>query len=291
MIGAENLFILELSFSIKLTMGKKRPNQIETLNELLPPQYKVSKPIKDGGQGNVFLGTLSGEKAAIKIFRPETDPRRIKREQSLTKITCPNLVRILGVSEMQINNKNCSLIAYEYYEGGDLTKFLSEDAEVLAASVLFKIGQQISNAMEVLWNNRIVHRDIKPANIVQAEKDRFVLVDLGIARHLDLVTVTLRGHFCGTEGYMSPEQAIGRKNLTIHSDVFSLGITLYELASKIHPFDRQQDMIGQYIPKPLNADRPDLPQKFSDLLNQMMASRVSDRPSLVQKHFSAFLED
>ena len=147
------------------------------------------------------------------------------------------------------------------------------------------IGLNVATAVERLWAKRIVHRDIKPANIVKAATDRFVLVDVGLARHLDRSALTAPGAAPCTPGYASPEQALGRRNLTINSDVFSLGVTLYEIGTGIHPFNRAQNLVGVISPRPIQLIRRDLDGPLAALISQMMAVSPAARPSAIRSRF------
>jgi len=184
-----------------------------------------------------------------------------------------------------LNGATCSVVAYEYLPGGDLRKHLTGNAVPLTKQKILEIGQDVASAVEVLWLNRIVHRDIKPANIVDGATN-FVLVDVGCARHVDRSNLTLVGHVAGTPGYMSPEQARGRRNLTIHSDIFSFGVTLYELAACRHPFQQNQALIGFMSPAPLSSVRPDLPQVLTGLIDQMLSVVAAQRPSNLAFRFN-----
>jgi eukaryotic-like serine/threonine-protein kinase len=239
----------------------------------------------------VFLGKVDGEVVALKVYGPTEERRRMERELNLlAAIDCPNLVKVRRHDWITINDTPCPLVAFEYHPHGDLRRLTELEVTPLDTGTLLRIGAQISNAIEALWGKRIVHRDIKPANIVKAEDGHFVLVDLGLAKHLDLSTITLAGFTVGTVGYMSPEQAQGRKRLTLNSDVFSLGVTLYELAAKRHPFGHSQIQIARGLAQPLNKIRPDLPVPLSHLIHQMMQLSPYNRPRQALSEFLRLLE-
>jgi len=203
----------------------------------------------------------------------------------LRKMDCPYLVKVRGTEDVLISGLPFSVVAYEFLPGGDLRQFVQPSSPNLAGAAIVQIGKQVSTAITALWHERIVHRDIKPANVVKAGNDRFVLVDVGLARHVDRSALTAIGVAPGTSGYMSPEQARGRKNLTIQSDVFSLGLTLYEIAAKRHPFNRTQYLIGTIAPQPLNQLRPDLPDNLVRLIHQMLAPVPHQRPHDIRHRF------
>jgi serine/threonine protein kinase len=248
------------------------------LRAALPREYAVDAYVDQGGQGTVFKGTFQGRRAALKLFGNSPDMRRIERElHLLSSVTCDNLISMYGSTTVVIDGSVFPVIAYEYLDGGDLRQYLAPTAAPMVLERLLQVAIHVGTAIEALWKVRICHRDIKPGNIVQASISRFVLVDVGFARHLDRSNITLVGT-PGTMGYMSPEQARGRRDLTIRSDVFSLGTTLYELAAKRHPFDHNQAQVGSVPPPSLAALRPDLPASFAALIHQMMAVPLTDRP-------------
>lgn len=266
-------------------------NLLDALRKALPERFVVDGELDVGGQGSVFKGSVDGVPAALKLFRPGDD-RRIRRELDLLhQLDCPFLVKVIAACEIRFAGDELTVVAYELHSGGDLRKLILPSAEPLPEHVLAQIGFQVGNAVDALWAKRIVHRDIKPANVVRASESRFVLVDVGFARHIDRSALTGVGFVVGTEGYMSPEQAKGRRQLTIHSDAFSLGVTLYELAAKQHPFGRNQYRINSSTPPPpLNVLRNDLRVEFSHAVHRMMAFSSSARPRALADHFRPFVE-
>lgn len=261
--------------------------QIEILNKVLPNGFSIEKSLKKGGQGAVFLGSYNAETVALKIFFTSAEHARIDRElAALKSLNCENLVRVVADSRVQIHGENCRIVAYEYYPGGDLRQPIDSGIK-LPEQTLARVGLNISVALETLWDRRIVHRDVKPDNIVKTGQGDFVLVDVGIARHLDLTTLTSLGMVVGTRGYMSPEQERGRRKLTINSDIFSLGITLYELATGTMPFESSSALTS--TPTPLETLRPDLTTPLVSLVSRMLDVRVSHRPQSPSNIFAEML--
>lgn len=263
---------------------------IEELRCALPEGYSLGGFLSSGGQGAVFSGEVHGRPAALKLLFPETDPdfARLNRELPLLQsIDCPHLVKVLEHCEVQLTEGPTRVVAYELIDGGDLLRHLEDDAPPLSEDELLRVGCHVSAAVQALWAERIVHRDIKPANVMQHESD-FVLVDVGVARHLDRTALTAVGNAVGTRGYMSPEQARGRRSLTVSSDVFSLGVTLYHLASKRHPFDGRQHNINNaaYVVPPLLQHRPDFSKPFALLVHSMLTHSAPRRPNQVQDRFA-----
>lgn len=247
------------------------------IRSALPSSYSVEKAIGQGGQGSVFLGSFEGRVAAIKVYQEQQDARRIEREfESLQKIRCDNVVSLFDAREISICGNACWIAAYEYYPGGSLT--VGGSPTVRSEDDLVRIAKDVLRGLEALWAERIVHRDIKPDNLVKAGDGRVVLVDLGLAKHLDLSGITQTGYTCGTMGYMSPEQGAGDPHLTIRSDIFSLGVSLYELATMNHPFGRRQHLIGKSAPTHIGSLRTDLTQNVANAIMQMMETRATRRP-------------
>jgi serine/threonine protein kinase len=115
-------------------------------------------------------------------------------------------------------------------------------------------------------------------------------VDVGLARHIDRSDITALGGAPGTPGYKSPEQARGRRHLTVHSDWFSLGITLYHVATKCHPFNGQQHNIGVTNPVPMQDHRRNLPESFCRLVHDMLSIVPAKRPRSPGTRFQQLLE-
>jgi serine/threonine protein kinase len=259
----------------------------DLLQAALPHHVTLGKRLGEGGQGAVWRGTCNGTDSAIKAFRGTTDDRRIDREcQLLATLTCPHVVRMLDHFPVTVGTERVRIVVYDFHPGGDLTAHLQPAATPLSEQELVVIGCQVATGIATLWASRIVHRDIKPANIVRAADGRYVLVDVGLARHLDLSDITAAGGAPGTRGFRSPEQARGRKNLTINSDVYSLGVTLYFLAVKRHPF------MGQDLTVPTQVDMTPLTARtlssgFVRLVRQMMEFAPANRPPDLVSRFAA----
>ncbi len=261
---------------------------IELLRAAVPSAYVVEQPVGTGGQGAVFRGTRSGVPCAIKVFAPG-DPKRIDREvAALKKVQCPHLVKLVDFQIMTLGAHPCPVVAYDYVAGPNLRQVLSSQ-KLLDGPQVIQLGKQIGEAVEALWRERIVHRDIKPENIVAAADGTYVLVDLGLAQHLDLSTITQAGGQPGTSGYRSPEQFRGRKKLTVHADVFSLGVTAFEVATGHHPWDRDQVAMVTTSPKSFLALRPDIDSRVASLLHEMLRMRPAERPTNPSGRFAQLI--
>ena len=239
----------------------------------------------------MYRGQFHEQPVALKVFHQDHDPLRMDREaQILRGLECPHVVRLLDVDSVTIDGAPCALIAYEFLPGGDLRQFLEHATPLLPVQSLLKIGQQIGCGIECMWKERCVHRDIKPANIIQASDGRFVLVDVAFALHLDLTQATATGLIVGTQGYLSPEQERGRRKLTVHSDVFSLGVTLYQLATRQRPFPRLRHPGPAATIVPIDRIRNDMPFAATRLIEEMLSFAPAKRPANVSHRFEELME-
>lgn len=267
---------------------------IEELAEILESQLQPSVAslvhLGAGGQGAVFRASRHGETVAVKLFFPEDDRRRIDRELAfLSKAEHENIVRVIDFADVRVDNKDCVVVIYEFLSGGDLRASI-ESAEVLDSQRLATIGWQIGAAIEFIWGSHVVHRDIKPENVFVKSEEHYVLGDFGFAAHLDLSTITPANMVVGTRGYRAPEQQAGRRHLTIHADIFSLGMTLYEIAALEHPFSNDQARIGHVLPRALSELRPELEDELTRLIDKMLRARPARRPNSISERFATLCE-
>jgi serine/threonine protein kinase len=234
-------------------------------------RYKIIAPLGAGGMGEVFLAedlTLN-RKAAIKFLprKSTRDADRLRRfeqeARAASALNHPHIVTIYEVGEWNGSN----FIASEFVEGETLSE-RSKKARLPLADVL-DIGCQTAGALTAAHEAGIVHRDIKPANIIRRRDGYIKLLDFGIAK-LSSTTpqldVTEPGRVMGTINYMSPEQALG-KPLDHRTDIFSLGVVLYEIATGRRLFDGESeasvyDHILNRAPARMREIDPELPAEF-----------------------------
>lgn len=244
------------------------------------PNLQLGQPLNHGGQGLVFRATFREVDAVLKLYKDGHETRAIRECQALIELDSPQLVRLLDHGNALIKGVSYVYTITEFVDGTSLDEKIKLGK--LSEAELRTIGIWVARAIQALWEpNHIVHRDIKPANIIVRDNGEAIVIDLGIARHTDLETITQPNHWIGTLGYMSPEQARGMKQLTFRSDVFALGVTLYEAATGSHPFDRKQDLVGKL--RPVSLQRFGFSGAFSGLIDDMLATDPLDRaPSMVQ---------
>jgi eukaryotic-like serine/threonine-protein kinase len=193
-----------------------------------------------GGQKSVFGCTheTDGE-VVLKLFHPHADPQRAFREVKATQnIQCLRVPRVLDVGRVPSPLGEVIWLREQRIPGQDLRSRLQAGG-ALDAPALLRLARQMLEALAAAEQIRIVHRDIKPANIISACDGHFWLIDFGLARHLDLESLTATGgkFGFGTLGYSPTEQCRNRKeDIDARTDLFALGVTLHECATGIQPF-------------------------------------------------------
>lgn len=254
------------------------PLTIQEVSLILPTLSNISL-IKTGGQGTVFKATHpSYGLCALKVIAPQFSERTEREVISLREIDHQGIIKLLEYNKINLRNVDCPYTLSPYIPGKDLQK-CRQDNEIFEENLIKAFLISMTEALKVLWAKRIIHRDIKPGNILKTPSSTFILIDLGIARHLDGTTLSRFGEWFGTIGYMSPEQAMAQKNLTVLSDVFGLGITAYEILCRQHPFQRDQNKIMRGVIPTKAADLVQCSLETSNLIEQMLQYRAIMRPN------------
>ncbi len=219
---------------------------------------------------------------ALKIIRPEltTNPEMLKRfKQELIlarQVTHRNVIRIFDLGQAD----GFKFITMEYLEGTDLRGVLREKGK-LTPEEAAKIILQICRALEAAHGEGVVHRDLKPQNIMLDASGRAYVMDFGIARSAYLPGMTQTGALVGTPEYMSPEQAKGEK-IDERSDLFSLGVILYELVIGQSPYYSETPLATlwkriQEKAKPLSEVDPTIPKPLSDIVAKALEIEPENR--------------
>jgi serine/threonine protein kinase/tetratricopeptide (TPR) repeat protein len=248
-----------------VTFMPDRPNSSDSVDSSSLPEYiahyRILRRLGKGGMGEVFLGEdvkQHGRKVALKVLpheltKSESRLRRFKQEaRAILALNHPNILTVFEIGEAD----GGYYIATEYIDGETLRQCLWRGPLKLHETL--GIGIQVAMALEAAHAAGIVHRDIKPENIMLRQdkfvRDRFVKVlDFGLAKLTDRdtttadpeavtipITETNPGAVMGTSGYMSPEQALG-ESIDERTDIFSLGVVLYEMIAGQPPFQGRTD--------------------------------------------------
>ena len=213
--------------------------------------YKIVSLIGEGGMGNVYLGehTSIGRKVAIKVLRPELASNeeirsRFKNEASvMARLQHPGIVSLFDYVE---NDEGLFLIM-EYVEGIEITDLLKALDEPLSIDRAKDVMKKVLSAFSFAHKHKIVHRDVKPSNILLTKDDEVKVLDFGIAKLIggSEFNLTKTGTQVGTVYYMSPEQ-VKAKELDQRSDIYSLGITFYELLAGFCPYKSMKSEFEVY---------------------------------------------
>lgn len=264
--------------------------------------FRIVREIGRGGMGVVYEAVqLSlGRRVALKVLPPnvvvsENALERFRREAHTGgRLHHSNIVPVYAVGE----ENGISYYAMQLIDGRSLSHFLKtmrdeglplDDAYYRRVA---KWGRQVADALAYAHDQGIVHRDIKPANLLFDKKDNAWVFDFGLARAADDPTITQSGDLLGTVRYMSPEQASGGGKLDGRSDVYSLGVTLYELATLTPPFDGEsRDSllrdVTQNDPRPLKQLARNVPRDIETIVAKCMQKD----PAARYQHASEAAED
>jgi serine/threonine protein kinase len=263
-------------------------------------RYRLEAKIGAGGMGAVYRATrlLIGDEVAIKILHSEqNDPRaaeRFKREaQAAARLKHPNAVNIydFGVTE-----DGLQYLVMELVEGESLRQIIKQQGPITPLKAA-EILTQVCAALDEAHRNNIIHRDIKPDNIIVSALVtglRVKVLDFGIAKLRDDTAdnLTQTGNVLGTPHYMSPEQCIGEE-LDSRSDIYSLGIVLYEMLTARVPFNSPVStaVVIQHVnqtPPSLRALNPSIPPAVETVALQALEKTREARPQSARELASAF---
>ena len=249
----------------------------------IPGRFDEVHPIKAGGQGAVFRTATSamhplgrGSHLALKVYFVDQMEERTDREvAALQRIRVETLVRFVDNGRCELREVACMWLETEFIEGESLAGLIVQGPRPI--SEVARTAHDVALALVAIWDERIVHRDVKPDNIMVTPQGRAILIDLGVARHVDLSSLTTRGRTWGTEGYLSPEQAIARRSLTCKSDVFALGVAAQESILGRHPTQRRQQLLMNGGPNTRGL-RAAVPPEFAATIDDMVRRDPVGRP-------------
>jgi serine/threonine protein kinase/tetratricopeptide (TPR) repeat protein len=245
--------------------------------------YKIIEKLGAGGMGEVFLAedTKLDRKVALKFLpadlaRDSGARERLLREaKAASQLHHPNIVTIHSIED----EAGRGFIVMEHVEGVPLSRFV--ETEQPAPEQLVAIFQHICRGLDHAHAAGIVHRDLKPDNILMEHSGRVRILDFGVARQSGTPRLTQTGSMIGTMAYVSPEQVQGEQATTA-SDVFSLGVLMYELLSGTKPFTGNHEAAILYAivnenPKPLSLLNTRVSRQTEEVVSRCLAKRPADR--------------
>ena len=253
-------------------------------------RYEIIKSIGEGGMANVYLAkdTILDREVAVKVLRGDlsTDEKFIRRFQrealSVSNLSHPNIVEVYDVGE----EDGQYYIVMEYIEGKTLKQLLNKRGALTLPEVI-DIMTQLTDGLAHAHEAYIIHRDIKPQNIMIEDNGTIKITDFGIAMAVNATQFTQTNSVMGTVHYLPPEQANG-KGATVKSDIYSLGILMYELLTGSVPFkgDNAVEIALKHMKEKLPSIRkqnPLIPQSVENIVIKACAKNPRNRYDTVKE--------
>jgi len=284
----KKLISLENTLSMSAASAKKETSLLVQNGATKPTlgRYEILQELGQGAMGTVYLGrdpNINREVAIKTVNYAEIAPdelsdvksRFFREAEAAGRLSHPNIVTIYDMGE----DHDMAYIAMELLKGKELTHYCQQ-GNLLPIKRVLKIIAAVAEALGYAHSQQVVHRDIKPANIILLEDDLVKVADFGIARVISS-SKTQTGVIFGTPNYMSPEQIAGKK-VDGRSDLFSLGVVFYEMASGEKPF--KGDSItallyavsnNEYVP--LSETAPKIPANCVEIVDRLLSKGVSKR--------------
>lgn len=276
------------------------PDTNNTESEIHLPE-KINRvdwqnPIGKGGQKQVYMAEVEGfdRPLVLKIILPSADSwERIKREvQAVKSIQHANIPQIFESNIDSVSDHSQRVWILEEYVTGQCLRKIIQSRYTFTLPEIVSFIEVMFSILEVTERLNIIHRDIKPENIMLDDDGKYWLVDFGIARHLDLESLTLTNSPFGlfTIGYSASEQFRNRKKaIDIRADLFSLGVVITEMIQGYNPYLHEADNVLQVIrrieQKPLPALRIDGDNQFmlAKFIKMLGDNRISRRPASISE--------
>jgi len=263
--------------------GVRRPVRIEVNIAVLQPgdvlggRYEILQLLGEGGMGAVYkaMDRELNRPVALKLIRPElaSNPSilaRFKQELLLAhQVTHKNVIRIYDLGDAE----GVKFITMEFVEGEDLRALILRQKKFPPEEAV-EIIQQVCRALEAAHAVGVIHRDLKPQNIMRDKTGRILVMDFGLARTLGGDGMTQTGALVGTMEYMSPEQALA-KDLDVRSDLYTLGLILYELLAGVTPF-KAESAVASLIKRnseraaPISDHDATIPRALSNIVSKCL---------------------
>lgn len=248
--------------------------------------FRIEAILGTGAMGVVYraISETTGRPAAVKVISGELAQKsksyeRFRREAEILKqFRHPNIVRFLAVGRYQ----GTSYFAMEYVEGETLEQMLRSRGPRPWREIV-ELAIQTCEALHYAHEHGVVHRDLKPSNLMVTVDGQIKLTDFGIAKDLDATALTATGRTLGTAAYMAPEQIRGTPEVSHKTDLYALGVVLYQMLTGRAPFEGSSAVVLMHChmneppPRP-SARVAEIPVALDKLVVQLMAKDPKDRP-------------
>lgn len=258
------------------------------IGDLVAERFRIEVPVASGGMGTVYraFDVRAATVVAVKTCLPsaaDSARARARFEQEARALSAISHAAIVGYVDHGLTAAGEPFLAMDWVDGEDLAQRLAKRA--LTAEEAFVLARDLTRALGVIHARGIVHRDLKPQNVMLRGGDvkQPVLVDFGVARRAEGVSITLSGARVGTLLYMAPEQIRDPREVDGSADVFALGCILFECLTGVHAFDADDALatIAQILldaPRDPRELRPDLPELAARVVRGMLARECGARP-------------
>jgi eukaryotic-like serine/threonine-protein kinase len=267
-------------------LNKKNSDQIPDYIS----HYKILSRLGKGGMGDIYKAIQDplNRIVALKVLPPQfgRDEEFAKRfeieAKAISLLQHQNIVSIYEYGE----ENGFRYFAMQFVDGMDLSRYIAERKE-LAVEEIIDFSKQICRGLRYAHNNNVVHRDIKPQNILIDKSNVVKLSDFGIAKIFSGSDITMTGFTLGTPEYMSPEQALG-KSIDHQTDLYSLGIVMYEMLVRKPPFTAGDPMAIAYKqvheqPPPPSVKRKDTPKRLELIILKALKKNKEERYRSVEE--------
>lgn len=242
--------------------------------------YRILRELGRGGNGVVYLAqdtSLNDMEVALKVLHNSIlRERLLAGAQAAVQLSHPHIQQIFeqGIDE----TTDTAFVATEYLPGGSLRDRIGK----LSMGEALLIFSQICSAAAHCHQNQIIHRDFKPGNIMFNSRGDAVVIDFDMVRIQDGRRITIAGTVIGTPYYISPEQALGKKDIDHTTDIYALGVMLYEMLTGTWPMtgETRMDILLAHLRRPvpdIMDENPDIPEVFNQIIKRAMAKDPEER--------------